>query len=296
VILKKGVISMNQKLLDINSKSYKTIHLNTKIKDKNIIDESNIYHGNLILVNKDYPINTNVIDKYNHQVPVDPKYIGVCLEEKAVKQFNKLLNTINSGDNIVPVSGYRSRHEQNQIYSDSIKENGSCFTRKYVALPGHSEHQTGLAIDVAKKNDDIDFICPDFPYTGICRQFRINAARYGFTQRYPLGKEDITGIGHEPWHFRYVSYPHSEIMQNFGFTLEEYIHFLRNFKYHEDHLKYTNEHNEYEIFYVGKSDFDNFNTIIKEEKRPYKISGNNVDGIIITFLNQPTRKTGVNIV
>lgn len=75
-----------------------------------------------------------------------------------------------------------------------------------------SEHQTGLAIDLAENKEQIDFICPHFPYTGICGEFRAAAPRFGFIERYVSGKEQITGIGAEPWHFRYVGYPHSVIM------------------------------------------------------------------------------------
>lgn len=77
-----------------------------------------------------------------------------------------------SGDSIVPVSGYRSLNEQMDIYNDSLKDNGEDFTRKYVALPKHSEHQTGLAIDLGLNKEKIDFIRPDFPYDGICGTFR----------------------------------------------------------------------------------------------------------------------------
>ena len=83
-------------------------------------------------------------------------------------------------------------------------ENGEEFTNQFVARPGHSEHQTGLAIDLGLKQPDIDFLRPYFPYKGICQTFRELSTDYGFIERYPAGKEAITGIAHEPWHFRYV--------------------------------------------------------------------------------------------
>ncbi len=63
----------------------------------------------------------------------------------------------------------------------------------------------------------------------ICQTFREKAAKYGFILRYPAGKEHITGIGHEPWHFRYVGVPHAEIMASEGLTLVEYTDFLTGF-------------------------------------------------------------------
>ena len=124
---------------------------------------------------------------------------------------------------IVPVSGWRSWEEQQTIYTQSLRENGPVFTAKFVAMPGHSEHQTGLAIDLGLLQPEIDFIRPAFPYEGICQKFRELAPAYGFLERYPEGKEHITGIAHEPWHFRYVGTPYSEEIARTGLTLEEYL-------------------------------------------------------------------------
>lgn len=174
----------------------------------------------LILVNAQFPMH---VSEPTDLVSVSPAYPKIKLRRAAQTALAELLHTIGSDDKIVPVSGYRSRMEQTQIYESSLLENGADFTKKFVALPGHSEHQTGLAIDLALNQDVIDFIRPDFPYDGICGEFRKLAPKYGFIERYPMGKETITGIAHEPWHFRYAGYPHSEIMNANSLTLEEYI-------------------------------------------------------------------------
>lgn len=184
--------------------------------------------GSLILVNHDHPLQQ---DTTPCCVPILESYPAVTMERRAAACLLQLLRAINAGDEIVPVSGYRSFAEQVQIYQDSLVENGADFTAKYVAKPGCSEHQSGLAIDLAKKAPEIDFICPDFPETGICGDFRKAASRYGFIQRYTAEKEHITGIACEPWHFRYVGYPHSEIMVQMNFCLEEYIDYLHGFTY-----------------------------------------------------------------
>lgn len=64
-----------------------------------------------------------------------------------------------------------------------LQENGTEFTAKFVAMPGHSEHQTGLAIDLGLRQPDIDFIRPAFPYEGICQKFRELAPAFGFIER-----------------------------------------------------------------------------------------------------------------
>ena len=96
-----------------------------------------------------------------------------------------------------------------------------------MALPGCSEHETGLAIDLGKRAAQIDFIRPDFPDHSACGAFRRLAAEYGFIQRYRREKESLTGIAEEPWHFRYVGVPHARLMEDNGLCLEEYGNFLR---------------------------------------------------------------------
>lgn len=148
---------------------------------------------------------------------------AVFLHKTAADALDKLLQAIGAGAQIVPVSGWRSGAEQRAIYESSLKESGQEFTQKFVALPGCSEHQTGLAIDLALNREPIDFIRPDFPCTGVCGAFRKAAAEFGFVERYPAGKEEITGIAHEPWHFRYVGAPHAAVMAARGLCLEEYL-------------------------------------------------------------------------
>ncbi len=146
----------------------------------------------------------------------------VFLERQAACALERLMERIDGWRAIVPVSGWRSGKEQKQIWEESLRENGMEFTRTYVALPGHSEHESGLAVDLGLKKDVIDFIRPDFPYDGICGVFRELAPDYGFIERYPRGKEAVTGIGHEPWHFRYIGTPHARILTESGLVLEEY--------------------------------------------------------------------------
>lgn len=241
-----------------------------------------IYRGDLILINSEYPI----YDKDNNYgtslVSVGNEYTDILLDYVAAKKLSQIFIDLNIKDRIIPVSGYRNGKEQNQIYTDSLDENGYGFTNKYVALPGHSEHQTGLAIDLAENKGEFDFIRPLFPYTGLCMQFRRLAIRYGFIERYPRGKEKITGIAHEPWHFRYVGYPHSEIMHLNNFTLEEYLIYLKNYHYKRKHLQFFYSDFNYEIFYVDNTSLSKL-LIELPGSISYQISGNNMDGFIITL-------------
>lgn len=152
---------------------------------------------------------------------------GMLLEQEAARMLGRLLSDIKSEGRIVLVSGYRSHEEQVRIWDDTLRTEGEAFTRTYVAKPGHSEHESGLAVDLAENRDEIDFICPEFPKEGICGTFLQRASGYGFVLRYPAGKKSITGIGEEPWHFRYVGVCHSRAMEQEGLILEEYVSFLK---------------------------------------------------------------------
>lgn len=178
--------------------------------------------GPLILVNAAHPL---------AEVPppqlTDLTGSGVLLEREAARLLNACIHAVGGRWDIVPVSGWRSRAEQQSIWEETLTKEGADFTRRYVALPGCSEHETGLAIDLGKRAAQIDFIRPDFPDHSACGAFRRLAAEYGFIQRYRREKESLTGIAEEPWHFRYVGVPHARLMEDNGLCLEEYGNFLR---------------------------------------------------------------------
>lgn len=243
---------------------------------KKEISENTVFTGELILVNAQYGIKGGC-EKELVKITED-----VLLQENAARALETILIEIGGEKQIVPVSGFRSGKEQREIFQNSLTENGEDFTRKFVALPDHSEHQTGLAIDLGLKSDNIDFICPDFPYEGICRKFREIAPRYGFIERYPKGKENITGIAHEPWHFRYVGVPHAEIITENSFTLEEYTEFIKKYRY-DCPLSVLGK-NGAEVYYEeingGKS------AVMVPNNGNILISGNNIDGVIVTVFKE----------
>lgn len=152
---------------------------------------------------------------------------GVLLEEHAAMALAACIRAVGGAGEIVPVSGWRSRGEQWRLWDETLAREGPSFTEQYVAYPGCSEHETGLAVDLARAAGDIDYVRPDFPDEGACGAFRRAAARFGFLQRYRPEKEAVTGIAAEPWHFRYVGAPHARLMEERGLCLEEYADFLR---------------------------------------------------------------------
>lgn len=246
------------------------------IQEKTLTKEA-VFRGNLLLVNARHPLRDVDV---RAMIPVAMHTPSVCLHRDAANALQMLLEKIGAGDSIVPVSGYRSAQEQTDIYRNSCRENGKTFTRKYVALPNHSEHQTGLAIDVGLKQDKIDFIRPKFPNSGICRTFRESAADFGFILRYPKAKEAVTGIAYEAWHFRYVGHPHAKIMEENGLTLEEYTEFIKQYRAERRLIYSSTDSITAEIYYApagGDSE-----TVSIPDAGIYQISGNNFDGFIVT--------------
>ncbi|HBI74394.1 MAG TPA: peptidase M15 [Lachnospiraceae bacterium] len=241
---------------------------------------TDVSKGYLILVNPSHPLKSDM--RKNYLAPVQPDAAHILLEKQTAKMLSEVTADLECGNGIVPVSGYRTMGEQQEIYADSLRENGDEFTRKFVAIPGCSEHQTGLAIDLAKKSNVIDFIRPDFPYTGICGHFRELSIQYGFIERYPAGSEQITQIAHEPWHFRYVGYPHSEAMREKDFTLEEYTDYLKEFPYQGEHLRFRKKRYNFEVFHVPVPESREVMIEIPEDI-PYQVSGNNEDGVVVTL-------------
>lgn len=236
-----------------------------------------IHDGLLILVNAEHPI------QHMERPVLAPAVPGsdILLDTRAAAMLSGLISRIGAAGEIVPVSGWRSEAEQREIWDGSMRESGEEFTRKYVALPGCSEHQTGLAIDLALRADNIDFIRPEFPYDGVCGRFRALAADYGFVERYQSGKEGVTGIAAEPWHFRYVGRPHARIMCEMGLCLEEYVEYLRAYPYPERLLEVRGEVYEAEVGFAGARD------ALGLPDAPYQVSGNNVDGYIYTLWRKP---------
>ena len=125
----------------------------------------------------------------------------------------------------VVTSGYRTQQTQEMLYEQEIQKyrdqgysdfEAEELAKKWVAVPGTSEHQLGLAVDIgaeALKSDKEQ----------VYQWLYENSARYGFILRYPEDKTEITGINYEPWHFRYVGKEAAQKIYEQGICLEEYL-------------------------------------------------------------------------
>ena len=121
--------------------------------------------------------------------------------------------------------GYRTQEEQQQLLDDKIeayeneeksKSEAKKLAEQWVAIPGTSEHQLGIAVDI---NADTTKSSSDDVYNWLAE----NAHTYGFIKRYPSNRTDITGVINEPWHYRYVGKEVASEIYSQGICLEEYI-------------------------------------------------------------------------
>lgn len=122
-------------------------------------------------------------------------------------------------------SGFRSYETQRKVYNNYVKRDGKTKADTYSARPGHSEHQTGLAIDICNKDKKIPCITSAFNNTDTAKWLNDNAYKYGFILRYPNGKTNETGYKFESWHYRYVGTDLATKLYNGGnwITLESYL-------------------------------------------------------------------------
>lgn len=178
-----------------------------------------MYINNILIVNKCFGLDKSFIPKntYINLEGVDSSKEGLCKE--TIDNFTIMKKDASKHKlNIWIESGYRSYKYQEKLYNNYVIKYGKSNADTFSAKAGHSEHQTGLALDLNTIDDT-------FINTLEYKWINENAYKYGFIIRYPLGKENITGYKFEPWHLRYVGYPLSKTLYNNGnwITLEEYF-------------------------------------------------------------------------
>lgn len=195
-----------------------------KYNEIKLIDNPDSY---LVLVNKKYQLEKEYepddLEKINIKYANEDKY----LRKGAKEAFEKLSSdALKNGYNIIAISAYRPYDYQEKLYNEYISTMGIDYADKCSARAGHSEHQTGLAVDVEGENHNYN----EFENSKEFEWMINNAHKYGFILRYPKGKTNITGFKYEPWHYRYVGNEVAQIIYNENITLEEYYNKYINLK------------------------------------------------------------------
>jgi len=145
------------------------------------------------------------------------------IQSDAAEGLEKLFAAAEQANLLLTLSSaYRSEALQAQFYNSYIARDGVAKADTYSARPGTSEHQTGLAADIIPRNDACHLeVC--FGDLAEGKWLAANAYKFGFTLRYPLGKEAITGYSYEPWHIRFVGVALAAELHQSGQTMEEFF-------------------------------------------------------------------------
>lgn len=168
-----------------------------------------------------------VVVNKKHKLPEDyvPSLISVAggkMRPEAASSFEDMLaQAKNDGVNLRTVSSYRSYSQQVSVYNGYVAQYGTEQADTFSARPGHSEHQTGLAVDVGASDGACELeICFENTPAGIW--VKNNVYKYGFIVRYPKDKEALTGYQYEPWHLRYVGSDVASKIHSSGQTLDDF--------------------------------------------------------------------------
>ena len=186
------------------------------------VKEINAEEKEVMLVNKSFSLSRNYVPKnlvqpdiiYLDSVEGEEKF----LEKDTAIAIEKLFYEAKMENiKLYATSGYRSYELQKEIYNNRVKSQGKVMADKYVARPGESEHQTGLALDITNEIRS---------FTGDTKEanwLENNSYKLGFIVRYPEDKEYITGYNYEPWHLRYVGLEIAKQIHEREIVLEEYL-------------------------------------------------------------------------
>lgn len=230
-----GQVFMNVSQAHSSSEIVRVTRDNTNIKlcktsDKN---EFNGVNGglnsrndwNLILVN---PWN-KVPEKFKNELTKLKN--GQCVDKRIYPELQDMLNAARA-ESLAPVicSSFRTMEKQQSLFNHQVNkyvargyspEQARNEAAKWVAVPGTSEHQTGLAVDiVATRYQSLDRKQEE---TAEQQWLMKNCYKYGFILRYPENKSNLTGISYEPWHYRYVGKEAAKQIMEKGICLEEYL-------------------------------------------------------------------------
>lgn len=172
----------------------------------------------LMLVNKYYRLNEDYVPNVVN-ISSTYAYSGNYAREDVLSAFISMRNDCldATGKKLIVNSSYRSYSDQDEVWSERKNRKGIEQADSYAARPGHSEHQSGLALDIVEYNNP-----NDFEETESFKWMQENAHKYGFILRYPSDAEDITGYSYESWHYRFVGVDVATKVHNESITYDEY--------------------------------------------------------------------------
>ena len=183
------------------------------------IMEADTSKKELMLVNKYYKLDEDYEPEDIVLIPSTYAYSNRYASESILENLENLIDAAKESNlKLIVAGGYRSYKDQESIYNNYKVSNGIREADDNVSRPGHSDYQTGLAVDVEPYAKYIESVSESEEYIWLME----NAYKYGFIQRFPEGKEDITGFKYSAWHLRYVGVEAATYIHNSNITFEEY--------------------------------------------------------------------------
>ncbi len=205
------------------------------------VDNAQIKRGDLILINGQTP--------YSFDTPVkqtvfygnkSPCYMlngsAISINSDLFPIFDRMMVDFSNATGckeLLITSGYRTYEDQQKILDNRIASMGAENAAMYVANPGHSEHHSGLAIDMVLFMDGRQYYFPDHEKGAWIIE---NAPKYGFFLRYTEEMSELTGCAAEPWHYRYIGTPHAQLVTDLGLCYEQYVDYLHSFTWDDEYL------------------------------------------------------------
>lgn len=207
-----------------------TISTQNEIINEQVNIDKRINQWELLLVNSENKIS----EDYN--IELEKIETNQYVDIRIAKNLRNMLNDARKlGLDPIICSSYRTMEKQTELYNKKVKEyikrgygnkKAKEIAAKWVAMPGTSEHQTGLAVDIVSKKYQI--LNEKQADTKTQQWLMENCYNYGFILRYPREKNNITKITYEPWHYRYVGIENAKEIKEKNLCLEEYIQYLKN--------------------------------------------------------------------
>ena len=217
----------NVRIAEIDAKKKQPVYVSLVGAEtiRALVDDYENFSSIWTLVNKDRALSTDYIPPKlitlklatrTNSTP-DEKRLRQTIEAPLTEMF---ATAAKDGHMLMVGSGYRSAATQESLFNTYVSRVGYDQANKYSAHPGHSEHQTGLALDISTVSQQC-YLAECFIGTADGQWLADNAYKFGFHLRYPKGKEAITGYNFEPWHYRYVGVDLATALHKSNLTLDE---------------------------------------------------------------------------
>ncbi len=252
------------------------------------LSKNDIHKGSLIFVGSNYkvvyPTDDLIPLSGNKTTSYSISSNNVMVHKSILADLNRMMDDFKEASDkagLTVWTAFRDEETQAKIYNDYVAKNGEEAAKQIVSKPGESDHNTGLGFSLKVFTKGLSYQLWEIDGYDWIQE---NCYKYGFVERYPKNKIDITDVNYSTAHYiRYVGVPHAEIMSANSYCLEEYLSFIKDYSFDNSHYECTLENGDaYEIYYVSAENAVDLVNIPVPKDYEYSISGDNMNGFIVT--------------